>query len=214
MGERWQRRRRHADAVVFTACLGTRTTKCAAKLHDCLDKFFSCLKRCCQRFLRYTMSACRHENKAKFTRGVNRRQQVIPRLHCAHQSSSPSSLPCVAFCLLFNCSASPIARLGALELPSTLLSGVSLPLPPLLELMLTALSRGVGGGGGFLPPAPGRLGGAGGVGFALTNGLLVKPFAPFAPFWCAEGGGGGVGRVTATGGGGGGSGGVYSCFSR
>ena len=157
---------------------------------------------------------CHHENEASFMEDMNRRQQVIRRLHCAHQSSSPSSLPCVAFCLLFNCSASPIARLGALEFPSMLLSGVSLPLPPLLELILTVLSRGVGGGGGFLPPAPGRLGGAGGVGLALTTGLLAKPLAPLAPFWWAEGGGGGIGRLTAAGGGGGGSGGVYSCFSR
>ena len=75
-----------------------------------------------------------------------------------------------------------MARLGALELPSTLLSGVLLPLPPLLVLKLAALSRGVGGGGGFLPPAPGRFGGAGGVGLALTIGLCREPFAPPAPF--------------------------------
>ena len=91
-------------------------------------------------------------------------------------------------CLALNASASPPARLGALEL-----SGVLRPLPPLLVPMLTALSLGAGGGAGFLPPT-GRFGGAGGVGFALTAGACEA--VPLMPFVDAEGGGAGTARAT------------------
>ena len=61
-------------------------------------------------------------------------------------------------------------------------SGVSRPLPPLLVPMLTALSRGAGGGAGFLLPRPDRFGGAGGMGFAFGTGLVATLAAPLIPF--------------------------------
>ena len=65
--------------------------------------------------------------------------------------------------------------------------------------MLTALSLGAGGGRGFLPAAVGRLaGGAGGVGFALTAGLVV----PLAATPLVDGGGGGTCRIAGGAGGG------------
>ncbi len=93
-------------------------------------------------------------------------------------------------CLALNASANPPARLGAL-LPSAF-SGVFLPLSPLLVPMLTALSLGAGGGAGFLPP-PGRLGGAGGVGFAFAAG--AREAVPLMPLVDAEGGGVGTARA-------------------
>lgn len=107
-------------------------------------------------------------------------------------------------CLILNASANPPARLGALpsDLPSTLVSGVSLPLPPLLVPMLTALSLRVGGGAGFLPP-PGRFGGAGGVGFAFEAAGRAVPLTPLVD---AAWGGGGTERATGCGGAGGGMG--------
>lgn len=66
--------------------------------------------------------------------------------------------------------------------------------------MLTALSRGVGNGAGFL--LPGRLaGGAGGAGLELR--VEVTPLGPI-PFRA------GMDRVAAGGGGGGGGGGAAS----
>ena len=91
-------------------------------------------------------------------------------------------------CLALNASAKPPAKLGALLLSA--LSGVFLPLPPLLVPMLTALSRGAGGGAGFLPP-PGRFGGAGGVGLAFAAGTCEP-----VPLVEAEGGGAGTARAT------------------
>ena len=122
-----------------------------------------------------------------------------------YQSSSSSLFPCILICLILNASANPPARLGALLsfLPSTLVSGVSLPLPPLLVPILTALSLGAGGGAGFLP-APGRFGGAGGVGFALL--AAGRGTVPLIPFVAAAGGGGGLERVAGCGGAGGGRG--------
>lgn len=105
-----------------------------------------------------------------------------------YQSSSPvfsPPPPCILICLALNASANPPARLGARLL---WLSGVALPLPP--SPILTALSLGASGGAGFLPPAtpaPGRLGGAGGVGLAFvteTDGRgpgLGVPFMPLKP---------------------------------
>jgi len=62
--------------------------------------------------------------------------------------------------------------------------------------MLTALSLGAGGGAGFLPP-PGRLGGAGGVGFAFA--AAGRALVPLIPFIEAAGGGGGMERATGGG---------------
>ena len=107
-----------------------------------------------------------------------------------YQSSSSSCRPCILICLALNASASPPAKLGAL-LPSGL-SGVFLPLPPLLVPILTALSLGAGAGAGFLPP-PGRFGGAGGVGFALAAG--AREAVPFMLLVDAEGGGAGMARA-------------------
>ena len=106
-------------------------------------------------------------------------------------------------CLALNASARPPARLGVLlsPFPSKLLFGVSLPLPPLLVPMLTALSLGAGGGTGFLPP-PGRFGGAGGVGFAFAAAGRV----PLTPLVVAAAGGGGTARTAGAGGAGGGVG--------
>ena len=59
--------------------------------------------------------------------------------------------------------------------------------------MLTALSLGAGGGAGFLP-APGRFGGAGGVGFAFAAG--AREVVPLMPLVDAEGGGAGAARAT------------------
>lgn len=100
-------------------------------------------------------------------------------------------------CRARNASAKPPARLGALLPPS----GVARPLPSLVPI-LTALSRGAGGGAGFLVPAPGRFGGAGGVGLALAAGEPLMPFV----FDAAAGGGGGGGTTRLTGAGGGGGG--------
>lgn len=94
-------------------------------------------------------------------------------------------------CLALNASAKPPARLGVLELSA--FSGVCPPLPPLIVLMLTALSLGAGGGAGFLPPT-GRFGGAGGVGFAFAAG--AREAVPLMPFVVAEGGGAGTARAT------------------
>ena len=60
--------------------------------------------------------------------------------------------------------------------------------------MLTALSLGAGGGAGFLPPAPGRFGGAGGVGLAFAAG--AREAVPLMPLVDAEGGGAGMARAT------------------
>lgn len=106
-------------------------------------------------------------------------------------------------CLALNASARPPARLGVLELVSAF-SGVCPPLaPPLMVLMLTALSLGAGSGTGFLPPT-GRFGGAGGVGFALAAG--AREAVPLMPFVIAEAGGTGTARATGWGGAGGGMG--------
>lgn len=107
--------------------------------------------------------------------------QTQPPSSRVYQSSSSSLFPCILICRILNASANPPAKLGArLPSPFTPPSGVSLPLPPLLVPILTALSLGAGGGAGFLPP-PGRLGGAGGVGFAFAaegRDVLV-PLMPF-----------------------------------
>lgn len=108
-----------------------------------------------------------------------------------YQSSSSSFRPCILICLALNASAKPPAKLGAL--PLSAFSGVFPPLPPLPVPILTALSLGAGGGAGFLPP-PGRFGGAGGVGFALTAG--AREAVPLMPFVGAEGGGAGTARAT------------------
>lgn len=103
-------------------------------------------------------------------------------------------------CRCLNASAKPPAKLLPPPdgLPST---GVPRPLlasPTLLPPMLTALSRGVGNGAGFL--LPGRLaGGAGGAGLEPLEATPLGP-EPFAT---------GTDRV-ATGGGGGGGGGAAS----
>ena len=67
--------------------------------------------------------------------------------------------------------------------------------------MLTALSLGARGGTGFLP-APGRFGGAGGVGFAFAAAGRV-PLMPFV-----DGGGAGTARMAGAGGAGGAGGAV------
>ena len=108
-----------------------------------------------------------------------------------YQSSSSSFRPCILICLALNASAKPPAKLGA-RLPLSALSGVFLPLSPLLVPMLTALSLGAGGGAGFLPP-PGRFGGAGGVGFAFAAG--AREVVPLMPLVEAEGGGAGAVRA-------------------
>ena len=72
--------------------------------------------------------------------------------------------------------------------------------------ILIALSRGAGGGAGFLPVV-GRFGGAGGVGFAFA--AAGRAFVPLMPFVDAAGGGGGGGgtwRAIGCGGAGGGVG--------
>lgn len=88
----------------------------------------------------------------------------------------------LGFIFALNASAKSDATLGA-RLPS-LVSGVSLPLLPPLPVpvvpTLSTLSLGAGGGAGFLP-APGRLGGAGGVGFAFANAGFAEPLIPFIP---------------------------------
>ncbi len=63
--------------------------------------------------------------------------------------------------------------------------------------MLTALSLGAVGGAGFLLPPPGRLGGAGGVGFALTAG--AREAVPLMPLVVVEVEGGGAGTARAAG---------------
>jgi hypothetical protein len=134
----------------------------------------------------------------------SKQQDSFDRPSVYHQSSSSSSsssspflFPCILACRCLNASANPPAKLlpPPAGLPST---GVPLPLlgsPTLLPPMLTALSRGVGNGAGFL--LPGRLaGGAGGAG--LEPRMEATPFG-LKPF------GAGTARV-ATGGGGGGGG--------
>lgn len=82
-------------------------------------------------------------------------------------------------------SARPPARLAFEEL-----FGVPRPLPPeeSCEFMLTALSRGAGGGAGFRPMGL-FAGGAGGVGLAFAAAAAAA--APFV--FGAVGGGGGAG---------------------
>jgi hypothetical protein len=76
---------------------------------------------------------------------------------------------------------------------------LSVPLPPLL-FMLMPESRGAGGGAGLRPAAVGRFaGGAGGLGLPPT----AAPLVPLA--LATGGGGGGVGRTTGAAGGGGGA---------
>lgn len=142
------------------------------------------------------------KNIEKAKAGNVRYVSTLPILFYQSSSSSPFLLPCMLACRCLNASANPPAKLLPPPpdgLPST---GVPRPLlasPILLPPMLTALSRGVGNGAGFLVPA--RLtGGAGGAGLEPrleTTPLGPKPFAT------------GTDRV-ATGGGGGGGGGVAS----
>jgi len=113
--------------------------------------------------------------------------------------------PCIAFCLALKASANPPAN------PPPPPLGVLAPLPPSCCAPFACcpfeypLSRGVGGGAGFLPA--GRLaGGAGGVGLALVAGGAPPPFALL-------GVGGGGGRDAAAGAGGGG-GGAWRTSSR
>lgn len=118
-----------------------------------------------------------------------------------YQSSSSSCFPCIALCRARSASARPPARL-ALEA----LLGVPRPLAPdeSFEFMLTALSRGAGGGAGaaLRPAMLGRLaGGAGGAGLALAFAAAAAP-APFVTGLgvargAVGGGGGGVGRGAA-----------------
>ena len=112
-----------------------------------------------------------------------------------HHSSSSSCLPCIAFCRALNASARPPAKL-AFEV----LFGVPRPLPPdeSCEFMLTALSRGAGGGVGtaFLLAMFGRFaGGAGGAGLALAAAAVAAPLAAGTglALGAAGGGGGGAG---------------------
>jgi hypothetical protein len=107
-----------------------------------------------------------------------------------HHSSSSSCLPCIALCRARNASASPPARL-AFEA----LFGVARPLPPeSCEFILTALSRGAGGGAGFLPAIFGRLaGGAGGAGLALAAAAVAAPLMEGTGLALAAAGGGGGG---------------------
>lgn len=101
----------------------------------------------------------------------------------------------MALCLALSASARPPARL-ALDA----LFGVPRPLAPdeSPEFMLTALSRGAGGGAGLRPAMVGRFaGGAGGAGFVFAAAAAPTP----PPLGTGEGvargavggGGGGVG---------------------
>lgn len=122
-----------------------------------------------------------------------------------YHSSSSSCFPCIAFCLARNASANPPAKLAF-----DALLGVPRPLFDSCWFMLTALSRGAGGGAGavFRPAMLGLLaGGAGGAGLALAAAAAPTP----APL----GIGLGVERGAAGGGGGGaGLGAGAACSSR
>lgn len=112
-------------------------------------------------------------------------------------------MPRIALWRALNASANPPARL-ALDA----LLGVPRPLLDSWASMLTALSRGAGGGVGavFRPAMFGRFaGGAGGAGLALAAAVVAAPL------------GAGEGDDRAAGGGGGGAGlgaGAATCSSR
>lgn len=109
-----------------------------------------------------------------------------------YHSSSSSCLPCIALCRARNASAKPPARLAF-----DALLGVPRPLAPdeSPDCMLTALSRGAGGGAGLRPAMLGRLaGGAGGAGLVLAAAAAPAPFGiGLGVARGAMGGGGGMG---------------------